>query len=69
MWNEYRKTVIKHFPISPTNKINSKDYLLSVDQDHSTWYRELFAPSVTAGICKPSDLAGYRNRPVFISNS
>ncbi len=40
-----------------------------VDQDHSTWYRELFAPSVTAGICKPSDLAGYRNRPVFISNS
>jgi len=40
-----------------------------VDQDHSTWYRALFAPSVTAGICKPSDLAGYRNRPVFISNS
>ncbi len=40
-----------------------------LDQDHSSWYRELFAPSVTAGICKPSDLAGYRNRPVFISNS
>ncbi len=40
-----------------------------VDQDHSAWYRALFAPSVTVGICKPSDLAGYRNRPVFISNS
>lgn len=40
-----------------------------VDQDHSTWYRELFAPSVTAGICNPSDLAGYRSGPVFISNS
>jgi len=40
-----------------------------VEQDHSTWFRELFAPSVAAGICKPSDLAGYRNRPVFISNS
>lgn len=145
MWTEYRKTVIKHFPKSPAQKINAKDYLTSVDQiyttdayhslsierykvsaelielvsngnwdlkdnenhreaknamaargyynttqvvkqsiqriingansgsvvdqDHSTWYRELFAPSVTAGICKPSDLAGYRNRPVFISNS
>jgi len=145
MWAEYRKTVIKHFPKGPAKKINSKDYLASVDQiyktdayhslsierykvsvelielvstgnwdlednenhkeaknamaargyygttqvvkrsiqkiingtnagsvvdqDHSTWYRELFAPSVTVGLCKPSDLAGYRNRPVFISNS
>jgi len=145
MWAEYRKIVIKHFPKGPAKKINSKDYLKSVDQiyttdayhslsierykvsaelielvstgnwdledneshkelknamaargyygttqvvkqsiqkiidgtnaglvidqDHSIWYRELFAPSVTAGICKPSDLAGYRNRPVFISNS
>jgi hypothetical protein len=144
MWDEYRKTVIKYFPKGPTKKINSKDYLASVDQiyvtdayhslsieryrvsaklielvssgnwdlenevhreaknamaargyymatqfvkqsiekiinganagtvvdqDLSTWYRELFAPSVTAGICRPSDLAGYRNRPVFISNS
>mgnify|MGYP005864371619 FL=1 len=33
------------------------------------WYRELFAPSVTAGICQPSDLAGYRNDPVFIRRS
>jgi hypothetical protein len=40
-----------------------------VKKDHSIWYQKLFAPSVTSGICKPSDLAGYRNRPVFISNS
>ncbi|MBL4820462.1 MAG: Fic family protein [Gammaproteobacteria bacterium] len=39
------------------------------DDDHSTWYRELFAPSITAGILKASDLAGYRNRPVFIRKS
>ena len=39
------------------------------DDDHPTWYREMFAPSVTAGILKPSDLAGYRNEPVFIRQS
>lgn len=39
------------------------------DEDHSEWYRQMFAPSVTAGILKPSDLAGYRNAQVFISQS
>ncbi|MFX4493710.1 Fic family protein, partial [Acinetobacter baumannii] len=33
------------------------------------WYRELFAPSVTAGLLKASDLAGYRNHQVYIGNS
>ena len=37
--------------------------------DHSTWYRELFAPSVTAGIVSAGDLAGYRNGPVTIRKS
>lgn len=37
--------------------------------DHRHWYQALFAPSVTAGILRPSDLAGYRNHPVFISGS
>ncbi len=40
-----------------------------VDRDHSTWYRELFAPSVTAGILKAPDLAGYRNIPIYIRRS
>ncbi|MBW6499959.1 MAG: Fic family protein [Bacteroidales bacterium] len=40
-----------------------------VKKDHADWYRELFAPGVTAGILKPSDLAGYRNGSVFISES
>ncbi|OOG76865.1 cell filamentation protein Fic [Algoriphagus sp. A40] len=36
---------------------------------HRTWYRELFAPSVEAGIIRASDLAGYRNQPVYIRQS
>ncbi len=39
------------------------------DWDHGQWYTELFAPSVATGLIKPSDLAGYRNSQVFISNS
>lgn len=37
--------------------------------DHGDWYREMWAPSVTAGILKASDLAGYRGMPVFIRRS
>jgi len=40
-----------------------------VENDHSSWYRELFAPSVSAGLAKASDLAGYRNGPVYIKGS
>jgi hypothetical protein len=40
-----------------------------VDRDHSDWYRELFAPSVAVGLLKASDLAGYRNNPVYIKGS
>ena len=36
---------------------------------HHQWYGELFAPSVTAGIIEPHQLAGYRNGPVYIRNS
>jgi hypothetical protein len=39
------------------------------DADHPAWYRELFDPSVSAGILKASDLAGYRNGQVFITSS
>jgi len=37
--------------------------------DHSAWYRDMFGPSVAAGILKASDLAGYRAGPVFIRQS
>jgi hypothetical protein len=39
------------------------------DRDHVAWYRELFGPSVTAGILRAADLAGYRNAPVYIRRS
>jgi hypothetical protein len=39
------------------------------DDDHGDWYREMFGPSVTAGLVRPADLAGYRNSPVFIRRS
>lgn len=38
-------------------------------EDHGAWYRELFAPSVTAGLLRPAELAGYRSGPVFIRRS
>lgn len=38
-------------------------------EDHSRWYRELFQPSVIAGLLKPTDLAGYRRTPVYIKQS
>jgi fido (protein-threonine AMPylation protein) len=38
-------------------------------RDHRTWYRELFAPSVAAGLLRAQDLAGYRGHQVFIRNA
>ena len=40
-----------------------------VENDYGTWYRELFGPSVTAGIIKAADLAGFRDMPVYIRRS
>lgn len=39
------------------------------DEDHGAWYREMFAPSVTAGLLRPADLAGYRSGAVYIRRS
>jgi len=39
------------------------------DNDHGGWYREMFGPSVTAGLLRTADLAGYRNDPVYIRHS
>jgi Fic family protein len=40
-----------------------------LSEEHSNWFRELFSPSVTSGILKPSDLAGYRRHQVYIGQS
>lgn len=39
------------------------------EEDHHTWYLEMFAPGVTAGLLRPAELAGYRNGPVYIRRS
>lgn len=39
------------------------------DTDHSKWYQEMFGPSVSAGLLKARDLAGYRNHQVYIGGS
>jgi hypothetical protein len=49
--------------------VHGKNPGLIADSDHGTWYREMFAPSVAAGLLKPADLAGYRNGQVYIRRS
>lgn len=39
------------------------------DDDYSTWFTQLFEPSVVAGILRPADLAGFRNGQVYIRRS
>ena len=40
-----------------------------IDEDHGDWYREMFGPSVVAGLLDAADLAGYRSGPVYIRRS
>lgn len=40
-----------------------------VSDDHRIWYRELFAPSVSIGLIRSADLAGYRTHQVYIKGS
>jgi hypothetical protein len=54
---------------SLTKVLNENAAGTVVSRDHSIWYRELFAPSVSAGIITASDLAGYRSQPVYIRKS
>jgi len=39
------------------------------DDDHGDWHREMFGPSVTSGLLRTVDLAGYRNDQVYIRRS
>jgi hypothetical protein len=40
-----------------------------LEEVHGDWHFSLLGPSVAAGIIKQSDLAGYRNGPVYIRRS
>ncbi|HET6942853.1 MAG TPA: Fic family protein [Sphingomicrobium sp.] len=39
------------------------------DSDHGAWYREMFSPSVQAGLVTARDLAGYRGGQVWLQGS
>jgi hypothetical protein len=54
---------------SLTKVLNDNSAGQVVNNDHPIWYRELFASSVSAGLTAASDLAGYRNQPVYIRRS
>jgi Fic family protein len=49
--------------------LNGKNAGTIADEDHGDWYRELFAPSVQAGIINAHELAGFRNKQVIITGS
>jgi hypothetical protein len=55
--------------VSVEQVLNRESAGKTADDNHGSWYRELFGPSVTAGILNAADLAGYRNGPVFIRRS
>jgi hypothetical protein len=49
--------------------LNNENPGTVIHDDHGIWYQEMFSPSVAAGILRLSDLAGYRNEPVYILKS
>lgn len=63
-WQAYRSV---HESIGRV--LNGKNPGMTADEDHGAWYREMFAPSVSAGLLKPADFAGYRNGQVYIRRS
>lgn len=60
-FNEVKNSISQIFAGENAGKI--------INQEHGDWFRALFAPSVAAGLIKPSDLAGYRNSQVYIGQS
>jgi hypothetical protein len=60
-FNAVKKSIADIFAGKPAGTV--------VDRDLQSWYRELFSPSVTAGIASAASLAGYRAGPVYIRGS
>ncbi len=58
---EVKKSIQKLFEGENSGKI--------FESDHREWYRQLFQPSVIAGLLNVVDLAGYRINQVYITNS
>ena len=40
-----------------------------IDDHHREWFRDLFQPSVNAGLVQARNLAGYRNHPIYLNGS
>jgi len=49
--------------------LNGENPAAVADNDHGEWYREMFGPSVAAGLLRTADLAGYRIDQVYIRRS
>lgn len=49
--------------------LNGEDPAAIAQQHLQDWYRALFGASIQAGILDAVDVAGFRNRPVYISGS
>lgn len=49
--------------------LKGKNSGTTVEEDHGSWYRQMWMPFVSAGILKPMDLIGYRRSQVYIRGS
>lgn len=49
--------------------LNGKNSGKTVEEEHGSWYRQMWMPFVSAGILKPMDLIGYRRSQVYIRGS
>ena len=49
--------------------LSGANWVTVIRANLSQWYFEMFQPFVVAGLYETTDLAGYRNRPVFIRGS
>lgn len=60
-FNSVKETIVKI--------LKGKNSGESVEEDHGSWYRQMWMPFVSAGILRPSDLIGYRRNQVYIRGS
>ena len=58
--------VVKH---SIIEILKGKDSGETVEEEHGSWYRQMWMPFVSAGVLKPTDLIGYRRSQVYIRGS
>jgi hypothetical protein len=49
--------------------LEGRDSVEEVELAYQDWYRELFAPSIRAGLLQAKDLMGFRGIPVYIKGS